>query len=439
MTLRPEVRLRLAAQGGTDPLADAGPDSMTRQAGVAGAGPGCGPGSATAAPTDLTVRILATTDLHANVLSYDYAAHRPLFGQGLAQTASLISAARAEVPDAFLFDNGDFLQGSALADLAARARRTKPHPVIQALNALRYDAVTLGNHEFNFGLDVLQRAIADAQFPVVSANVLRRRADHPLGDDTLAPPYALVDRQLTGPDGRRHRLRLGVLGLTPPEILRWDREHLGNRLHTRPMVEAARAWVPEMRRAGADLVLCLAHTGIGHPGGGVDAEGQATEIAEIDGIDLLIAGHSHLVFPFRGLHPDPRVNPAEGAAGRQACGAAGPLGQPPGDHGPVAARRGRALAAAPGPGARGQRVGRDRRDARRHDPPQRRGAAPGGGRRPPRRAGLDTQGQSAPRGLRCRPAWRRWPTCRPCAWWPAPRSTMSAAPWPAPRTRACRS
>ncbi len=316
MTLRPVARLRLAADGGTDPLADSGPDSMTRQAGVAGAGPGsgpeCGPGAATGPAADLTVRILATTDLHANILSYDYAAHRPLFGQGLAQTASLISAARAEVPDAFLFDNGDFLQGSALADLAARGRRKKPHPAIQAFNALRYDAVTLGNHEFNFGLDLLQRAIEDARFPVVSANVLRRRADHPLGDDTLAPPFALVDRQLTGPDGRRHRLRLGVLGLTPPEILRWDREHLGNRLYTRPMVEAARAWVPEMRRAGADLVLCLAHTGIGLPGGGVDADGQATEIAEIDGIDLLIAGHSHLVFPFRGLHPDPRVNPAEG-------------------------------------------------------------------------------------------------------------------------------
>ena len=84
----------------------------------------------------LSLRIMATTDVHANILSYDYAGNRPYFGQGLAQTASLIAAARAEVPEALLFDNGDFLQGSALADLAAHDRRKRVHPVIAAFNAL---------------------------------------------------------------------------------------------------------------------------------------------------------------------------------------------------------------------------------------------------------------------------------------------------------------
>ena len=290
---------------------------MTGQAGVAGAGPGRDPAGQSRAdgqaPDQLSLRILATTDVHANILSYDYAGNRPYFGQGLAQTACLIAAARAEVPQSFLFDNGDFLQGTALADMAARERRKRPHPVISAFNVLRYDAATLGNHEFNFGLAALRRALAQARFPVVSANVLTERSDlGSLHDSTFVPPYCLIDRQLPDGNGRLWPFRLGVLGLTPPEILQWDREHLEGRIDTRPMVEAARAWVPQMRRAGADLVLCLAHTGIADMPGGLATDGLATEIAEVAGIDVLIAGHSHLVFPQRRTHVDPRVDMAAG-------------------------------------------------------------------------------------------------------------------------------
>ena len=311
-----KVVLRLASDRTKNPLADSGPDSMTRQAGVAGAGPGVRQerqqGARGQAPEMLSLRIMATTDVHANILSYDYAGNRPYFGQGLAQTASLIAAARAEVPEAFLFDNGDFLQGSALADLAAHDRRKRVHPVIAAFNALSYDAATLGNHEFNFGIGVLERALQHARFPVVSANVLRERGPGPLQDGTFVPPYTLIERALPDGTGRMRPFRLGVLGLTPPEILRWDREHLEGRLDVRPMLEAARAWVPEMRRAGADLVLCLAHTGIAESSGGLDSEGLATEIAAIPGVDVLVAGHSHLVFPHRAAALDPRINPVEG-------------------------------------------------------------------------------------------------------------------------------
>ena len=311
--------MRIASGGGGDPMADAGPDSMTRQAGVAGAGPGGPYGGGPSAVVEVRLRILATTDIHANILSYDYAANRPLFGQGLAQTASLIAAARAEVPGALLFDNGDFLQGTALADLAALERRRRLHPVIAAFNTLGFDAATLGNHEFNFGLKVLETALAGARFPIVSANVLRLRGCTPLDDRTYLPPFAMLDRTLPDTTGQRQRLRVGVLGLTPPEILRWDREHLAGRLDARPMIEAARAWVPEMRRAGADIVVCLAHTGIAEMAGGLATDGLATEIAAIDGVDALVAGHSHLVFPNRGQHRDPRVHPADGTlAGKPA-------------------------------------------------------------------------------------------------------------------------
>lgn len=262
---------------------------------------------------EVSLRILATSDVHANVMSYDYAANRPLNGQGLAQLSILIATARAEAPQALLLDNGDFLQGTALADHAAQPVRRRGHPVITAMNTLSYDAACLGNHEFNFGLEVLRRALAEAAFPAVSANVLLRRGrSSPLDDETLVAPYVILDRDLPDAAGRLNRVRIGILGLTPPEILRWDRMHLAGRLEARLMVETAKARVPELRRAGADLVICLAHTGIADRTDGRGREGLGADLAEIPGIDAMVLGHSHMIFPHRGLHLDPRVDPALG-------------------------------------------------------------------------------------------------------------------------------
>lgn len=257
------------------------------------------------------LKILATSDLHANLLSYDYAKNKPLFGQGLAQAASLIAAERAANPDAVLLDNGDFLQGTALADMAFERRSSRMHPVIAAMNAIGYDAAALGNHEFNFGLDLLGKAIEDARFPVLSANVLTKRGEAPERDATYARPFTIIERALPDQSGRKHRVKIGVIGLTPAEILQWDRRHLIGRLDARPMVEAARAWVPILRNAGADVVICLAHTGIPQ-GWAHEEECHAATLARIDGIDALIAGHTHRVFPFHDTNPDPQIIPNEG-------------------------------------------------------------------------------------------------------------------------------
>jgi 2',3'-cyclic-nucleotide 2'-phosphodiesterase/3'-nucleotidase len=291
-----------------------GPDAESRQSGVSGAGSGSGVPPPEGGPQSLfRLRILATTDIHAQLLSYDYFANRPQFGMGLAQTASLIAQARAEAPDAILLDNGDFLQGSALAELAAMpGRRTRPHPAITAFNVLGYDAAALGNHEFNYGLGILREAITAARFPVVSANVALELGDHPTGDRLLTRPYALIQRRLTARGGQMRDITVGVLGLTPPEILDWDHGLLAGKIEVRPMIEAARAWVPEMRRAGADLVVCLAHTGITDLTEHDRREGMATEIAAIEGVDAMVAGHSHLVFPNAQLYADPRIDAMAG-------------------------------------------------------------------------------------------------------------------------------
>ncbi|WP_225030108.1 metallophosphoesterase, partial [Xinfangfangia pollutisoli] len=259
------------------------------------------------------LRILATTDIHAQLLSYDYFTNRPLRGLGLARTASLIARARAEQPEAILLDNGDFLQGSALADLAATERnRHRPHPSILALNALGYDAVALGNHEFDYGLGLLRRALGAARFPALSANIALRLGPAPLQDELLTAPFALIRRVLTARNGQARPVTVGVLALTPPEVLDWDHTKLDGALAARPMVEAARAWLPELRRAGADLVVCLAHTGIRDLTCEDRSEGLAAEIAELPGVDAVISGHSHEVFPNTAAYADPRVDAPNG-------------------------------------------------------------------------------------------------------------------------------
>lgn len=251
-------------------------------------------------PDQTHVRILATTDLHAQILPYDYFADRPLHPIGLGGAATLIADLRAGSANSLLFDNGDFLQGSPLGDYIAEVDGLadgRAHPMIAAMNALDYDAATLGNHEFNYGLDFLRRSIEDARFPFVCANAVLQKGRTPQDDLALCPPFVLLDRQVTDGAGRPHPLRIGVIGLLPPQITVWDATHLRGRLQTRDILQAARHYIPLMRKAGADLVVALCHSGIGPLRHRPGSENAATTMAALPGIDALVLGHSHLVFP----------------------------------------------------------------------------------------------------------------------------------------------
>ena len=203
----------------------------------------------------VTLRILATTDLHGHILPWDDLTDRPAPDRGLAQIASLISQARAEVPGSLLLDNGDFLNGSPLADhvaqMARSALRRKNdrgkhiHPMIAAMNHLGYDAVTLGNHEFSQGLDLLRHALRQARFATVCTNLDRlgptgrRRA--------FAPRQILLRRQLWDQDGTPHELVVGILGFLPPQTTVWERHHLAGKVAVRAILDSARAAVPRLR------------------------------------------------------------------------------------------------------------------------------------------------------------------------------------------------
>jgi len=245
-----------------------------------------------AAPLEL--RLLLSTDLHMQLLDHDDLSDRPVSHYGLVRTASLIAAARAEQPNSLLFDNGDLLQGAPLGDwLATQQRGRQAHPAYAALHRLRYDAANLGNHDFDYGLPFLRDAIASTPLPVLNANFLDARTGKPAFRPTL-----LLRRQFRDERGRPQTLRIGVLGLAPPHTLLWNRALLRDRLRAQDMVAAARQWVPRLRRQGADLVVVVAHSGIGS-----SSEQAGVALAQVPGVDALLLGHSHSEFPGRLLRP----------------------------------------------------------------------------------------------------------------------------------------
>ena len=248
-----------------------------------------------------------------HITPWDYYADRANAAAGLARTATLIAAARAEVGACLLLDNGDFLQGSPMGDV--EAKRLGPqvqHAMIAAMNALGYDAGGLGNHEFSKGLDFLLNALDQARFPIVCANIARSLGATPLQDRMLVPPSVILDRKVSDTQGNHQTLRIGIIGLLPPQTTQWDRQTLGDTLVTRDIVDAAAAHVPALRAAGADIVVALSHSGIGAPFPVPQMEDATTALAALPGIDALIAGHTHQTFPSTTFPASASIDPVRG-------------------------------------------------------------------------------------------------------------------------------
>lgn len=266
------------------------------------------PFAANASANQAHLRIMETTDLHVAVFPYDYFADKPNDTMGLARTASIIESIRAEAGNSMLIDNGDIIQGNPMGDYMAYEKGLKDnlHPMIAAMNTLGYEAATFGNHEFNYGLDYLDTAISGANFPFVSANLVRgdTLGADPLADDTYIQPYRIIERQLTDGAGATKTIKIGVIGFVPPQIMTWDAGNLAGKVNTRDIVETANAYIPKMKAEGAELIIALSHSGIAEDGGH-GAENASLQVAGVDGIDVVLTGHQHLVFPnskdFEGL------------------------------------------------------------------------------------------------------------------------------------------
>jgi 2',3'-cyclic-nucleotide 2'-phosphodiesterase/3'-nucleotidase len=265
----------------------------------------------TLTPTGAQLRILATSDLHVHITPWDYYADRASATAGLARTATLIAQARAEVGASILLDNGDFLHGSPMGDLLARDGG-HGHPMIAAMNALGYDAAALGNHEFSNGLPFLLAQLAQARFPVICANIAHRLGPTPSQDQTLVPPTTILTRDVRDSAGQTHALRIGLIGLLPPQTTQWDRQQLANALITRDILEAAAAHVPALRAEGADIVIALSHSGIGATHPTPNMEDATAALAALPGIDALVAGHTHQTFPSAQFAAGPGIDPERG-------------------------------------------------------------------------------------------------------------------------------
>lgn len=253
----------------------------------------CGPSIATtgsdAAGFDLVVA--ATTDMHGRVRGWNYESNRidPL--RGLSRAATIVdSLRRAASGHVVLIDGGDLLQGNSFTYVAARvASADTLNPVVSAMNAMHYDAAAIGNHEFNYGLPYLRRAVRQAKFPFLATNAYLPNGQHAFTN------WAMI---------QRGGAKIGIVGATTPGSMIWDRDNLRGQLVIRDVVPEVRSAVEDVRAAGADVVLLTVHSGLDEPSSydtvttGVPSENVAARLArEVPGIDLILFGHSHKEVP----------------------------------------------------------------------------------------------------------------------------------------------
>lgn len=267
-----------------------------------------------------TLAVLETTDLHFNVRSYDYFKLAEDKSYGFERTATLVRAARKEFANTLLLDNGDTIQGTALADYEATVSPipcTQQLSMFKAMGALGFDAGTLGNHEFNYGLPFLNQVLgggldvegvdatkkcAGAGYPAVLANVISNKTKKP-----LVQPYTLLERTLVakGTDGKEVKLpiKIGVIGFTTPGIMNWDKRYLEGKVTTEGAVESANKYVPELRAKGADIVVALLHGGLDSAAYSATMENPGLYLSKVAGIDAMVMGHQHGVFPDTAATP----------------------------------------------------------------------------------------------------------------------------------------
>jgi 2',3'-cyclic-nucleotide 2'-phosphodiesterase / 3'-nucleotidase len=247
------------------------------------------------------LRILETTDIHVNLVNYDYYQDTATDKYGLAKTATLIKQARAESQNSLLFDNGDLIQGNPLGDYVAKEdplQDGETHPVYKAMNLLNYDAGNIGNHEFNYGLDFLGTSLKGSNFPYVNANVYVDDKDgNPDNDKNFFKPYEILDRTVVDEDGESHSIKVGVIGFVPPQIMQWDKANLEGKVVAKDIIETANKYVPQMKAEGADVIVAIPHSGIGNVTQEGMEENATYDLSKVEGVNAILFGHSHGVFP----------------------------------------------------------------------------------------------------------------------------------------------
>ncbi len=239
----------------------------------------------------IQITVLGTTDLHGNIYPVDYYTNKP-DNRGLAKVAALIKRFRKENPNTLLVDSGDTIQGTPLQYYHNKKNNNPPDPMMLSMNALGYDALAVGNHEYNFGLKVLEKARNEAKFPWLSGNTYKKGTDK-----THYQPYLV--KEVSG-------VRVGILGLTTPGVPVWENIQNYAGLEFREPVSEARKWVSVLReKERVDVVVIAIHMGLEEDlrtgeinPGQVPNENRAVAIAkQVPGVDVIFMGHTHRDVP----------------------------------------------------------------------------------------------------------------------------------------------
>ncbi|MFF3374334.1 bifunctional metallophosphatase/5'-nucleotidase [Streptomyces sp. NPDC002680] len=248
-----------------------------------------------------SLTVMGTTDLHGHIFNWDYfknAEYSDAKGnaQGLARISTLVEQVRKEKGrrNTLLLDAGDTIQGTPLTYYYAKvdpitAKGGPVHPMAQAMNAIGYDAVALGNHEFNYGIETLRKFESQCRFPLLGANALDAKTLKP-----AFPPFFMKTFHVKGAPP----VKVAVLGLTNPGIAIWDKAYVQGKLTFPGLEEQAAKWVPKLRSMGADVVVVSAHSGSSGTSSYGDQlpyiENSAALVAQqVPGIDAILVGHAH--------------------------------------------------------------------------------------------------------------------------------------------------
>jgi len=248
-------------------------------------------------------KLLATSDLHANLMNYDYFTGSTTNNTGLVKAATVIKEEKAKakndkaqsesVDNVLLVDNGDTIEGTPLANLYAiknPVQGKEQYPVYKALESLGYDMTTIGNHELNYGIDFIKQiTAANTTMGTVCANVIDAKTDKPVFN-----PYKIIKEKVVDSTGVERELKIGITGVVPTQVLNWDKVILNGAIKVNQMDEAVKKYTEEMKANGADIVVVLAHTGYGEETTNVkDAENAGYAISMIEGVDVVVGGHVH--------------------------------------------------------------------------------------------------------------------------------------------------